>query len=145
MRRIAVLGALAASLAAFPAALLAAAPREPAPSAALQKFFDRVFQEDLKENPEKFIRFQSAMKAMIQRFKADREFALRMAQQSYPNVPVAELNQQLDFAAKVYWKGDGDMTRELYDHAVDVLVGSGRVSKAEMPSFEALVVKLPAK
>jgi NitT/TauT family transport system substrate-binding protein len=101
--------------------------------------------KDLKENPEKFIRFQSAMKAMMQRFKTDREFALRMAQQSYPNVPVPELNQQLDFAAKVYWNGDGDMTRELYAQAVDILVGSGRVSKAEMPSFEALVVKLPAK
>ena len=27
----------------------------------------------------------------------------------------------------------------------DVLVGAGRVTKAEMPSFESLVVKLPAK
>ena len=32
-----------------------------------------------------------------------------------------------------------------YDQAVDFLVSSGRVTKAEMPSFEALVVKLPAK
>ncbi len=84
------------------------------------------------------------MKAVMQRFKTDGSCA-RMAQQSYPNVPVPELNQQLDFAAKVYWNGDGDMTRELYDQAVDILVGSGRVTKAEMPSFEALVVKLPAK
>jgi len=52
MRRIVALGAFAASLAGLPAALLAAAPKEPPPSAALQKFFDRVFQEDLKENPE---------------------------------------------------------------------------------------------
>jgi hypothetical protein len=37
------------------------------------------------------------------------------------------------------------MTRALYDQAVDVLVGAGRVTKAEMPSFESLVVKLPAK
>ena len=41
--------------------------------------------KDLKENPEKFIRFQSAMRAMIQRFRADRDFALKMAKQSYPN------------------------------------------------------------
>ena len=101
--------------------------------------------KDLVENPEKFIRFQSAMKAVIHRFKTDREFAMRMAKLSYPNVSTQELSQQLDFAAKVYWKGDGDMTRELYDQAVDFLVGSGRVSRAEMPGFEALVVRLPAK
>ncbi|APV48701.1 hypothetical protein BWI17_02790 [Betaproteobacteria bacterium GR16-43] len=41
-------------LAAFTAVLVAstAFAAEPAPSAALQKFFDRVFQEDLRENPE---------------------------------------------------------------------------------------------
>lgn len=101
--------------------------------------------KDLKENPEKFVRFQAAMKAVMHRFKTDRDFAMKMAQQSYPGTSAQELNQQLDFAVKVYWKGDGDMTRELYDQAVDVLIGSGRVSKAEMPSFEALVVRLPAK
>ncbi|QJR09427.1 hypothetical protein DSM104443_00471 [Usitatibacter rugosus] len=52
MRRLAALGALAASLAAVSPAVLAAPSKEPAPNAALQKFFDRVFQEDLKENPE---------------------------------------------------------------------------------------------
>ena len=101
--------------------------------------------KDLKENPEKFIRFQSAMKAMLHRFKTDREFAMKMAKQSYPNVSTEELSQQLDFAARVYWKGDGDMTRELYDQAVEFLVGSGQVSKAEMPAFDTLVVRLPAK
>jgi hypothetical protein len=85
------------------------------------------------------------MKAVIHRFKTDREFAMKMARQSYPTISPQELSQQLDFAAKVYWKGDGDMTRELYDQAVDILVGSGRVSKAEMPAFDTLVVRLPAK
>lgn len=101
--------------------------------------------KDLKENPEKFIRFQSAMKSVMHRFKTDREFALKMAKLSYPNIPTEELSQQLDFATKVYWKGNGDMTRELYDQAVDVLVGSGRVSKADFPSFESVVAQLPAK
>ena len=101
--------------------------------------------KDLQEQPEKFVRYHAAMKAMLHRFKTDREFALRMAKQSYPNLPAEELSQQLDFAAKVYWMGDGDMTRRLYDQAVDVLVGSGRVGKAEVPAFEAIVAHLPAK
>jgi len=101
--------------------------------------------KDLEKNPEKFIRYQSAMKSVLHRLKTDREFALKMAKLSYPNIPTEELSQQLDFAIKVYWKGDGEMTRKLYDQAVDILVGSGRVSRGEMPSYEALVVNLPAK
>jgi len=101
--------------------------------------------KDLEGNPEKFIRFQSAMKSVMHRFKTDREFALKMAKLSYPNTSTEELSQQLDFATKVYWKGNGDMTRELYDQAVDVLVGSGRVSKADFPSFESVAVRLPPR
>jgi NitT/TauT family transport system substrate-binding protein len=101
--------------------------------------------KDLEETPEKFIRFQSAIKSVMHRFKTDRDFALKMAKLAYPNSSVQDLGQQLDFATKVYWKGDGDMTRELYDQAVDVLVGSGRIGRAEFPSFESMVVRLPAK
>jgi NitT/TauT family transport system substrate-binding protein len=101
--------------------------------------------KDLQENPQKFIRYQSAMKSVLQRFKTDRQFALKMAKLSYPNVSTEELSQQLDFAIKVYWKEDGEMTRKLYDQAMDVLVGSGRVSKADFPSYESAVAHLPAK
>jgi NitT/TauT family transport system substrate-binding protein len=100
---------------------------------------------DLEKDPEKFNRFQSAMRAMIQRFKTDREFALKMAKQSYPSSSPEELAQQLDFASRVYWKGNGDMTREMYDAAVDMLVGSGRVTRPEFPSFESMVVRLPGR
>lgn len=101
--------------------------------------------KDLEKDPEKFIRYQSAMKSVLHRLKTDREFALKMAKLSYPNIPTEELSQQLDFAIKVYWKGDGDMTRKLYDEAADILVGSGRISKSGFPSYEAVVVTLPAK
>src|SRR6187455_2176251 len=90
MRRIAVLGALAASLAAFPAALLAAAPREPAPSAALQKFFDRVFQEDLKENPE--VATLLGVDGMNDRI-ADRSAAATARRKAVVNARLAELKR----------------------------------------------------
>lgn len=101
--------------------------------------------KDLEKNPEKFIRYQSAMKSVLHRLKTDREFALKMAKLAYPNISTDELSQQLDFAIKVYWKGNGDMTRKLYEQAVDILVGSGRISKSGFPSYEALVVTLPEK
>ena len=56
----------------------------------------------------------------------------------------ARQRAMLDFAMKVYWKPmNGDMSRELYDHAVDILVTSGVVAKDRMPSFDKLVVQLP--
>lgn len=101
--------------------------------------------KDLKENPEKFIRYQSAMKSVIHRFKTDRAFALKMAKLSYPNTSTEELSKDLDFAARVYWSGNGDMTRNLYDQTADLMVGSARISKADMPSFASVVETLPAK
>jgi hypothetical protein len=67
-----------------------------------------------------------------------------MAKLAYPSDSDANLSNQLDFAMKVYWNPmNGDMSRDLYDHAVDMLVTSGTVSKDKMPSFEKLVVVLP--
>jgi NitT/TauT family transport system substrate-binding protein len=104
-----------------------------------------VRSKDLNENPQKFIRYQSAMKDVLHLFKTDRAFALQQAKLSYPNTSDAELNKQLDFAIKVYWSGNGDMTRALYDSASDILIGSRRVSRADMPSFEAIAMTLPAR
>jgi ABC-type nitrate/sulfonate/bicarbonate transport system substrate-binding protein len=104
-----------------------------------------VRSKDLKAEPAKFIRYQSALKDVMRRFKTDRAFALKQAKLSYPNTPDEELSKQLDFAIKVYWSGNGDMTRELYDSAKDILVGSGRVKAADMPTFEAVATTLPAK
>ncbi len=99
---------------------------------------------DLKVNPEKFNRFQAAMRDILKRFQNDRPFALRMAKLSYPNETDGNLAAQLDFALKVYWSPlNGDLDRDLYDRAVDVLVGSGMVTKDKMPSFETLIVRLP--
>lgn len=100
--------------------------------------------KDLQDHPELFQRFQSALRDILRRFQNDRPFAIRMAKLAYPNESDEELSKQLDFAMKVYWNPmDGDMSRELYDHAADVLLGSGRVAKDQMPSFDKLVVKLP--
>jgi ABC-type nitrate/sulfonate/bicarbonate transport system substrate-binding protein len=100
--------------------------------------------KDLREHPEKFRRLQSALRDILKKFEKDRPFALRMAKLAYPNDTDENLSKQLDFAEKVYWNPmNGDMSRELYDHAVDVLVTSGVVAKDKMPSFEKLVVTLP--
>jgi len=100
--------------------------------------------KDLQDHPELFQRFQSAIRDILHRFQTDRAFAIKMAKLAYPNETEDSLSKQLDFAMKVYWNPmDGDMGRDLYDHAVDVLVGSGRVTKDKIPSFESLVVKLP--
>jgi len=100
--------------------------------------------KDLKEYPEKFQRFQSALRDILKKFKNDRPFALKMAKLAYPNDSDESLGKQLDFAEKVYWNPmNGDMSRELYDNAVDMLVTSRTVAKDKMPSFEKLVVVLP--
>ena len=100
--------------------------------------------KDLTEHPEKFQRFQSALRDILSKFKNDRAFALKMAKLAYPNDTDANLSNQLDFAMKVYWNPmNGDMSRDLYDRAVDMLVTSGTVAKDKMPSFEKLVVVLP--
>jgi NitT/TauT family transport system substrate-binding protein len=100
--------------------------------------------KDLEAQPEKFRRFQSAIRDILKRFQNDRAFALKMAKLAYPNDTDENLSRQLDFAMKVYWNPmDGDLSRDLYDTAVDVLVTSRAVAKDKMPSFEKLVVKLP--
>ena len=100
--------------------------------------------KDLTEHPEKFQRFQSALRDILSKFKNDRAFALKMAKLAYPSDTDANLSNQLDFAMKVYWNPmNGDMSRDLYDQAVDMLVTSGTVAKDKMPSFEKLVVVLP--
>lgn len=100
--------------------------------------------KDLQEHPEKFRRFQSGLREILKKFEKDRAFALRMAKLAYPNDTDENLSKQLDFAEKIYWNPmNGDMSRELYDHAVDVLVTSRVVAKDKMPSFEKLVVTLP--
>lgn len=101
--------------------------------------------KDLEADPAKFIRYQSAIKDVLRRFKTDRAFALKHAKLSYPNTSDEELSKQLDFASKLFWSGNGDMTRELYDSAKDILIGSGRVEAADMPSFESVALTLPAK
>jgi NitT/TauT family transport system substrate-binding protein len=100
--------------------------------------------KDLTANPEKFQRFQAAMRDILKRFQNDRPFALRMAKLAYPNDTEASLSAQLDFALKVYWAPvNGDLDRDIYDKAVDVLVTSRTVSADKMPSFEKLIVRLP--
>jgi ABC-type nitrate/sulfonate/bicarbonate transport system substrate-binding protein len=101
--------------------------------------------KDLRENRDKFIQYQSAMKSVLNRMKTDRAFALNQARLSYPNSSVEELTKELDFAAKVYWAGNGDMTRALYDQSVEPMIMSGRIGKTDMPSFESFVETLPAK
>lgn len=100
--------------------------------------------KDLQEHPETFQRFQSALRDILKKFRNDRAFALKMAKLAYPNESDESLGKQLDFAEKVYWYPmNGDMSRELYDNAVDMLVTSRIVAKEKMPSFEKLVVTLP--
>lgn len=100
--------------------------------------------KDFQEHPEKFQRFQSALRDILKKFKNDRAFALKMAKLAYPNDNDDSLGKQLDFAEKVYWNPmNGDMSRELYDNAVDMLVTSRIVAKEKMPSFETLIVTLP--
>ncbi len=102
--------------------------------------------KDLKSDPQKFIRFQAALKVVLGRFKDDRAFALSIAKKRYPNAKPEELNAQLDHAIATLWKPmDGEMTKELYNNAQDVMVGSGRLKQSDIPPFEELVVNLPAK
>jgi ABC-type nitrate/sulfonate/bicarbonate transport system substrate-binding protein len=100
--------------------------------------------KDLQEHPEKFQRFQSALRDILKKFQTDRPFALKMAKLAYPKDTDESLNKQLDFAEKVYWNPmNGDMSQELYDRAVDMLVTSKIVAKDKMPSYEKLIVTLP--
>ena len=100
--------------------------------------------KDIQEHPEKFQRFQSALRDILKRFEKDRPFALKMAKAAYPNETDENLGKQLDFAEKVYWNPmNGDMSRELYDHAADMLITSGVVAKDKMPAYDKFVVTLP--
>ena len=100
--------------------------------------------KDMKEHPETFQRFQSALRDILARFQKDRAFALKMAKLAYPNDSDESLSKQLDFAEKVYWNPmNADMSRELYDRAADMLETAGVVAKDKMPSYEQLVVTLP--
>jgi NitT/TauT family transport system substrate-binding protein len=100
--------------------------------------------KDLETHPETFQRFQSALRDILKRFASDRPFALKMAKLAYPQDTDDNLGKQLDFAEKVYWNPmNGDMSRELYDHAADMLVTSGAVAKDKMPAYEKFVVTLP--
>ncbi len=100
--------------------------------------------KDLAATPEKFQRFQAALRDILKRFQNDRPFALRMAKLAYPNDTEASLNAQLDFALKVYWAPvNGDLDRDLYDKAVDILVTSRTVTAEKMPGFDKLIVRLP--
>jgi len=100
--------------------------------------------KDLQEHPEKFQRFQSALRDILKKFAQDRAFALKMAKLAYPNDTDDNLSKQLDFAEKIYWNPmNGDMSRELYDHAADMLVTAGVVAKDKMPAFERFIVTLP--
>jgi len=100
--------------------------------------------KDLKENPQKFQRFQAALRDIMKKFQNDRAFALKMAKLAYPNDSEESLGKQLDFAEKVYWNPmNADMSRELYDHAAEMLITSGTVAKDKMPTYENLIVTLP--
>jgi NitT/TauT family transport system substrate-binding protein len=100
--------------------------------------------KDLQEHPEKFQRFQSALRDILKRFQSDRAFAIKMAKLAYPNDTDDSLSKQLDFAEKVYWNPmNGDMSHELYDHAAEMLVTSGVVAKDKMPAYDKFVVTLP--
>jgi NitT/TauT family transport system substrate-binding protein len=99
--------------------------------------------KDLKENPQKYVHLAKALKAALARMRDDRPFAMRVAKKVYPNANDAELNAQLDHAIKVLWKPmDGVMTKDLYENARGVFVGSGRLKAADIPPFEELVVNL---
>jgi NitT/TauT family transport system substrate-binding protein len=102
--------------------------------------------KDLETKRDKFIRFMNAFKTVLQRFKTDRDYAMKMAKMIYPNTSPEELSQQLDFAIAVLWKPmEGTLPKSIYDQAKDVLVGSGRFKPADIPDYSAVVVNLPDK
>lgn len=99
--------------------------------------------KDLRAQREKFVHLTKALRAALSRMKDDRAFAMRVAKKTYPNTPEAELDAQLDHAIRVLWKPmDGVMTKELYENARSVFVGSGRLKAADIPPMEALVENL---
>lgn len=99
--------------------------------------------KDLQAQRQKFVHLMTGLRSALTRMKDDRVFAMRVAKKVYPNTPDAELNMQLDHAIKVLWKPmDGVMTKELYENARSVFVGSGRLKAADIPPMEELVVNL---
>ncbi|MBL8702425.1 MAG: ABC transporter substrate-binding protein [Alphaproteobacteria bacterium] len=99
--------------------------------------------KDLQANRAKFVHLMSALKSALGRMKDDRAFAMRVAKKTYPAIPDAELNAQLDHAIRTLWKPmDGVMTKELYENARSVFVGSGRLKAADIPPMEELVENL---
>jgi NitT/TauT family transport system substrate-binding protein len=102
--------------------------------------------KDLETKRDKFVRFMTAFKTVLQRFKTDRDYATKMAKMIYPNSSTEELSQQLDFAIAVLWQPmEGTLSKSIYDQAKDVLVGSGRFQPADIPEYSAVVVNLPDK
>jgi ABC-type nitrate/sulfonate/bicarbonate transport system substrate-binding protein len=84
--------------------------------------------KDLQAQRQKFVHLMTGLRSALTRMKDD---------------PDAELNMQLDHAIKVLWKPmDGVMTKELYENARSVFVGSGRLKAADIPPMEELVVNL---
>ena len=99
--------------------------------------------KDLKDKPEKYAYLMRALKQVLSKIKDDRVFALRVAKKVYPNATDADLNAQLDFAIRVLWKPmDGQLSKQLYDNAQSVLVGSGRLKASDIPPMADLVVEL---
>ncbi len=99
--------------------------------------------KDLKENPEKFAFLMRSLKMALTRMRDDRQFAMRVAKKVYPTLSDADLNTQLDHAIRVLWKPmDGVMTKELYENARSVFVGSGRLKASEIPAMDDMVVNL---
>ncbi len=99
--------------------------------------------KDLKDNPAKYSYLMRALKQALTKMKEDRPFAMRVAKKIYPNATDADLNAQLDFAIRVLWKPmDGVLSKDLYDNAQSVLVGSGRLKASDIPPMADLVVDL---
>lgn len=99
--------------------------------------------KDLQAQRAKFTHLMTALKSALGKMRDDRQFAMRVAKKVYPNIADAELNSQLDHAIKVLWKPmDGMMTKELYENARGIFVGSGRLKAADIPPMEELVVNL---
>jgi NitT/TauT family transport system substrate-binding protein len=98
---------------------------------------------DLKTKPEKATRFMSALRSVLKRFQTDRPFALSIAQVRYPQESKEQLDGELDHAVKVLWPPmDGVLSETLYDHAKEVMVGSGRVPASDIPPYADLVDNL---
>lgn len=99
--------------------------------------------KDLQEQRAKFVQLMTSVRTVLARMKSDRAFALKVAKSVYPETPDKDLDAQLDHAIRVLWKPmDGVMTKELYEQARGVFVGSGRLKDADIPPYGELVVNL---